>query len=71
MSHLQKKFIAKAKAQMHQKPQHMTRGVLVREATRVYQQHRRQFVGFIGIFPHYSTEWEYNKPDYLRFTLKK
>jgi hypothetical protein len=72
MSHLQQKFIAKAKAQMHQKPQQMTHGVLVREATRIYPKHSKPGTMFDHVAPAWwRFEFENNKPDYLRFTLKK
>jgi len=75
MSHLQKNFIAKNKAQMHKKPHQMTHGVFVREAMHEYPKRQQEPVGRGGGMPIYRYDWfweyEHNKPAYLRFTLKK
>lgn len=70
MSHLQKAFIAKAKSRMHKKPQPMTHGVMVREATRIYFKRPIPIRG-LGLSMWWHQEAEYNKPEYLRFTLRK
>jgi len=76
MSHLQKGFIAKAKAKMHKGPQHMSNGMIKREATKV------DVVGPIGskknpkkrthgcAFAPYWINFTAS-PSYLQFTLKK